>query len=178
MFRKLAILFCCCFFTCLFPADALIFSFFLSFWLYFFFPIYFQWFPACVHLDSGPVNLLIQTSSFIFLPHQYIQKQFPFISSTGVVCVEDVSGAMLGFLSSWRLFQETVWGPAGLKQVRFQPTSLSSELWAVYQLLFQFVFEPLTFSTPINGLSLSCYFAGEVPMPCFFSTTDDATWCI
>lgn len=130
--------------------------FVLSFRLYFFFSMCFQWFPACgkTHLDSGPANLLIQTSSFIFLPHQYIQKQFPFICSTGVVCVEDVSGAMLGFLSSWRLFQETVWGPAGLKQVRFQPTSLSSELWAVYQLLFQFVFEPLTFSTP-NKCSFS-----------------------
>lgn len=101
-----------------------------------------------------------------------------FFSSTGIICVEDVSGAMLGFLSGWRLFQETVWGPAGLKQVRVQPTILSSELWAVYQLLISVNVWNVDVFHPNNPSFSFILFRRRLPVPCFFSTKDDATWCI
>lgn len=33
---------------------------------------------------------------------------------SGVICLEDVPGAVLGLLPCWRLFQEAVWGSAGI----------------------------------------------------------------
>lgn len=35
--------------------------------------------------------------------------------STGVLCMEDVSGEMLGLLPCWRLFPQTIRGPVGLE---------------------------------------------------------------
>ncbi len=44
-----------------------------------------------------------------------ISSNYP--SIPGVVCLEDVSGEMLGFLPCWRLFPEAIRGPAGLEDL-------------------------------------------------------------
>lgn len=49
-------------------------------------------------------------------------------SVSGVICLEDVPGALLGLLSCWRLFQKAVWGSAFLANKYFTHTEGKGQL--------------------------------------------------
>lgn len=73
---------------------------------------YRDWFETNIDVSKTKV----QASLVFFGIVNFESRHSPTLHHfSGVICVEDVPGTMLGLLPCWRLLQEAVWGPAWIK---------------------------------------------------------------